>query len=202
MRKFILQQCNETTAESRWLPDYIGPTDIYGVSSAVKAPDSMAQFSESHLIWLEKGFLATGPCPNGKIRWDLILPESEPPSSAHPPSQSLDSQSKPWQSSVAQSPYTLQSTIDILRKHQTLHHPYVGTLPSLITNTDRIIRTSLRQRVWTIPEIQNRNTLFIGDAARLMLPTRGQGTSFAIDDGTILARCLFRHETNQRTALE
>ncbi|KAJ3523249.1 hypothetical protein NM208_g12523 [Fusarium decemcellulare] len=209
VRKFILNQRNNDTAETRWLPDFMDLTGIYGVSSAEKATSSTAPFSDSHLIYLDKGFLATGPCPDGKTRWDLILPENSPPSSSSIDSKSTTSASdaESWQSFIVPNQYPLNSTVEILRQHRNVMHPYAGTLEALLTSADRIIRTPLRQRVWKQDEIQWGNTALIGDAARLMLPTSGQGTGFAIEDATVLARSLLRHATSNtiggmRTALE
>ncbi|KAJ1533813.1 hypothetical protein HK405_000307 [Cladochytrium tenue] len=72
-------------------------------------------------------------------------------------------------------------------------HPVVGTLGALIECSERIVRSPLRQRVWEQHEIQWRNLVLVGDAARVMLPTSGQGTSFAIEDATVLADCLLRY---------
>ncbi|KAF4970743.1 hypothetical protein FZEAL_9977 [Fusarium zealandicum] len=189
VRKFILTQRNEATAEERWLPDFMGLTGIYGISSAEKSPSSMAPFGGSHLVYLNKGFLATGPCPNGKTRWDLILPESSPPSATSPAEPNIPE----TDSSILPSQYPLSSTIDILQHHSNVTHPYAGNLQALVTSADRIIRTPLRQHVWKQDEIQWGNVALIGDAARLMLPTSGQGTGFAIEDATVLARSLLRH---------
>ncbi|KAJ4307815.1 hypothetical protein N0V84_012475 [Fusarium piperis] len=207
VRKFILDQRNKATAEERWLPDFMRLTGIYGVSTSEQAPSSTAKFSESHLVLLGNGFLATGPCPQGRTRWDLILPEASPPSSSSPIEPDLKPDAEPWQSSMLPSQYPLVSTVDILRQHRNVFHPYAGTLEALFSSADRIIRTPLRQRIWKQGEIQWGNVALIGDAARLMLPTSGQGTGFAIEDATVLARSLLKHATSDtktgiRVALE
>ncbi|KAI5457472.1 hypothetical protein BGZ63DRAFT_365011 [Mariannaea sp. PMI_226] len=195
VRKFILEQKHRGTASARWLPDYMGLTGFYAVSTAVKAKGASAQFSDSHCTWLENGFLASGPCPDGKIRWDLVLPEAKPPASTSP----IQSVSEPrsdeerWQSAIVSSQYPYDETVEILRKHIDIFHPYAGTLKSLFNSADRIIRAPLRQRVWAQDEIQYQNMVLVGDAARLMLPTSGQGTGFAIEDATVLARELLKH---------
>ncbi|KAM0420935.1 hypothetical protein ACHAPT_011325 [Fusarium lateritium] len=210
VRRFILNQRNKATAEERWLPDFMGLTGIYGVSASEQAPSSTAQFSDSHLVYLKNGFLATGPCPEGRTRWDLILLEASPPSASSPIESDLErlpSDAEPWQSSILPNQYPLASTVDILRQHRNVFHPYSGTLEALFSSADRIIRTPLRQRVWKQDEIQWGNVALIGDAARLMMPTSGQGTGFAIEDATVLARSLLKHATSDskagmRTALE
>lgn len=206
VRKFVLDQRDAATAESRWLPDFMGLTGIYGVGTAAKAKEATVDFSDSHCIWLDRGFLATGPCPDGKFRWDLVLPENEPPSASAPLSPtSQESKAEPWQSLILPSQYTSESTVDILREHLNVYHPYSGTFEGLVASSDRIIRTPLRQRVWKEDEIQHGNVVLLGDAARLMMPTSGQGTGFAIEDATVLAKKLLKHVSRSdysiRTAL-
>lgn len=68
VRKYILNQRDSATAEARWLPDFMGITGLYGVGDATQAAGSTVKASESHCLWLDRGFLASGPCPDGKIR--------------------------------------------------------------------------------------------------------------------------------------
>lgn len=206
VRKFILKQRDAASAESRWLPDFMGLTGIYGVGTAPKAKDATVDFGDSHCIWLDRGFLATGPCPDGKFRWDLVLPEKEPPAASTPLSPvSLGPDAEPWQSLILPNQYPHESTVDTLREHLKVYHPYSGTFEGLVTSSDRIIRTPLRQRVWKEDEIQCGNVVLLGDAARLMMPTSGQGTGFAIEDATVLAKKLLKHSSSDdglRTALD
>lgn len=209
VRRFILDQRNSATAADRWLPDFMGLTGFYGLSTGVKAEGAPAPFSDTQLLWLQRGFLASGPCPDGKIRWDLVLQEKKPPMSNSPLESTPESTTgaERWQSAIIPSQYPYHSTVDILRKHENIFHPYSGTLGKLFGSADRIVRTPLRQRVWKQDEIQCGNAVLIGDAARLMMPTSGQGTGFAIEDATVLARELLKHasspnDNNLRQALE
>ncbi|KAF7560629.1 hypothetical protein G7046_g3497 [Stylonectria norvegica] len=210
VRSIILNQRNVATAEARWLPDFMGLTGFYGVSTGTKADEATAKFGDSHCIWLERGFLASGPCPGGRIRWDLIIPEENPPSSSSPlqTSHAATADAEAWQSTIVPSQYPNASTVETLRRHKAVAHPYSGTFEALLNSADRIIRTPLRQRVWKKDEIQHGNTVLLGDAARLMLPTSGQGTGFAIEDATVLAKMLLKHVSStqtpysMRTALE
>ena len=52
-----------------------------------------------------------------------------------------------------------------------------GTFGRMLATSERIIRSPLRQHVWKESEIQCGNVAVIGDAARLMLPSSGQGSS-------------------------
>lgn len=195
VRRFVLEQKDPATAADRWLPDFMGVTGFYAVSTAVKAKEACAPFGDTHLIWLDQGFLASGPCPDGKIRWDLVIPEKAPPPSSSPVKTIPESPSgaERWQSAIIPSQYPYASTVELLRRHNHVFHPYAGTLGALFDTASRIIRAPLRQRVWAEDEIQHGNVVLVGDAARLMLPTSGQGTGFAIEDATVLARELLRH---------
>ncbi|WYZ37878.1 hypothetical protein EsH8_II_001384 [Colletotrichum jinshuiense] len=217
VRRHILAQRDPKTAEQRWLPHSMGMTGIYGISSADRIPPTHAPerpFSESHSVWLPRGFLATGPCPGRMFRWDLILPESAPPSPwsapdeaeprpgashASPPGAAGKGAEEAWQAAIVPGPYPKPTTVRILRSHLRLRHPFAGDFATMLATADRIIHTPLRQRVWKEDEIQctsasgGANVVLLGDAARLMLPTSGQGTGFAIEDATVLAGMLLKH---------
>ncbi|OBR09399.1 Salicylate hydroxylase [Colletotrichum higginsianum IMI 349063] len=219
VRRRILTLRDPQTAARRWLPDHMGMTGIYGISSADKMPASHAPerpFSESHSVWLPRGFLATGPCPGNMFRWDLILPEEAAPEARADPADEEtqahhakygdgnrdgDGDEEPWHDAIAAGQYPRSATVAILRAHLRLRHPFAGDFATMLASADRIIHTPLRQRVWQRDEIQwaapdTRGAgpvVLLGDAARLMLPTSGQGTGFAIEDATVLAAALLRH---------
>ncbi|KAK2014321.1 FAD/NAD(P)-binding domain-containing protein [Colletotrichum eremochloae] len=216
VRRHILHLRNPDTSERRWLPDHMGMTGIYGISSADKTLASHIPerpFSESHSVWLPQGFLSTGPCPGRMIRWDLILPEQTPPEPQPDPAEDSSAASKDmddlspdvkrteeqWHAAIAPGQYPRSTTIGILRAHLRLRHPFAGDFKTMLNSADRIIHTPLRQRVWKEEEIRwsplsgGGDVVLLGDAARLMLPTSGQGTGFAIEDATVLASMLLKH---------
>lgn len=200
VRRHILDQRNPKTAEERWLPDHMGVCGFYGVSNGVQEPNPSVPFSDSHCIWLkEGGCLASGPCPDGRFRWDLLLPEDLPPpvseAATETPSRGTEGQ-EAWQSALVPSLYTHESSVDTLRRHCNVFHPYARNVKGLLDTSDRIIRTSLRQRVWGRDEIQCGSVVLMGDAGRLMLPTSGQGTGFAVEDATVLAGILLKQVTS------
>ncbi|PKS10117.1 hypothetical protein jhhlp_001867 [Lomentospora prolificans] len=208
IRRFILEKRDPFTAAAKWMPGFFGMTGIYGISSIERTAE---QDSTQHCIWLDRGFAATGPCPDSKYRWDLILHESSPPeyvegaSTTAPSNEGLtditDPTEKKWADLMEPGLYLHASTLDILRAHKHVFHPIAGTFENLFSSSDRIIRTPLRQRVWEEDEIQWNNTVTIGDAARLMLPTSGQGTGFAIEDATVLANCLVKAATAEENGV-
>ena len=188
VRKLILEHNDPKTAADAWMPQFHGATGVYGISStegARFAEDMNA--GDQNLIFLDKGFLATGPSPGGKIRWDLVLRESEPPlhqaedaatesQLAAAAASSDDPSERNWLSAILPNQYSPSSTLDILDRYKNVFHPAMGRLERIFDGADRIIRTPLRQRIWTEDQIQRDNVVCIGDASRLMLPTSGQGT--------------------------
>jgi 2-polyprenyl-6-methoxyphenol hydroxylase-like FAD-dependent oxidoreductase len=58
-------------------------------------------------------------------------------------------------------------------------HSIVGNFGNLLPSSERILPTPLWYHVWEADEIARENIVLIGDAARLMLPTSGQGSSFS-----------------------
>jgi 2-polyprenyl-6-methoxyphenol hydroxylase-like FAD-dependent oxidoreductase len=215
VRKFILNERNPSTAEARWLPDFMGMSGFYGISTPTQAlAETRAdpQTKEStHAIWLDNGNLSVAPLPDGKVRWDLMISEKTPPDSTgpvEPSSAETSDSSEPWETAIMPGMYPRSSSVEVLRKHAEIYHPVVGTFGKLLESAERIIRSPLRQRVWTEEEIQYENIALIGDAARLMLPSSGQGTGFAIEDATVLANTLLNRTSaggaglNIRAALE
>jgi 2-polyprenyl-6-methoxyphenol hydroxylase-like FAD-dependent oxidoreductase len=214
VRKSILHERDPSTAEARWLPDFMGMTGFYGISTpreALAETEADADMKEStHALWLDDGNLSVAPLPGGKLRWDLIVSEKNPPDPAGPvePSVAGGSDSAQWEAAIMPGMYAPSSSVEILRKHAGIYHPVVGNFGKLLDSAERIIRSPLRQRVWTKEEIQCGNVVLIGDAARLMLPSSGQGTGFAVEDATVLANALLDYaspeegESGIRMALE
>ncbi|KAJ7151569.1 hypothetical protein C8R46DRAFT_913918 [Mycena filopes] len=210
VRKFILHERNPSTAEARWLPDFMGMTGFYGISKPGGLLDAKTEASQStHAIWLDNGNLSVAPIPGGRLRWDLIISERNPPNPVGPTESLMGPDSPPWETAIVPGMYTRSSSVEILKRHAGVFHPVVGNFGSLLASAERIIRTPLRQRVWTKEEIQSGNVVTIGDAARMMLPSSGQGTGFAVEDATILANTLLNYacgpeedDSGIRTALE
>ncbi|KAJ6501505.1 hypothetical protein C8R47DRAFT_1107639 [Mycena vitilis] len=201
VRKCILNERDASTAEARWLPDFMGMTGFYGISTpeqVLAQSQADAETKEStHAFWLDNGNLSVAPLPGGKMRWDLIISEKNPPDPAGPvePSVAAGSGSAPWETALMPGMYPRSSSVEILKKHAGIYHPVVGNFGALLESAERIIRTPLRQRVWKKEEIQCGNVVLIGDASRLMLPSSGMGTGFGVEDATVLANALLNHDS-------
>jgi 2-polyprenyl-6-methoxyphenol hydroxylase-like FAD-dependent oxidoreductase len=75
-----MEKRSALTAKDRWVPGLMGATGIYGISSPELLPLEVEgvdkeTIADTHGIWLDQGSLSTSPLPDGKIRWDLIIPE-------------------------------------------------------------------------------------------------------------------------------
>jgi 2-polyprenyl-6-methoxyphenol hydroxylase-like FAD-dependent oxidoreductase len=181
VRRHILRARNKATAAKTWAPDFMGATGFYGISSRMDcflAGDGVDS-TDTHGIWLDQGSLSSSLLPNGRMRWDLQIPERVPPEMpTSPVSRPPDPKSTVgagWESKIAPGAYSQSSSIEILRRYASVWHPVTGTFGRLLAASDRIIRSPLRQRLWGEKEIQVRNSVLIGDASRLMLPSSGQG---------------------------
>lgn len=189
MRRSVLEQKDPKTAADVWMPHFLETTGVYGISSAEGANcQEGTNPDDQNLIFVDKGYIATGPSPGGKIRWDLVLRESEPP--AHQAEDAAtearlsaaaasteDASERRWLSTMLPNQYSPSSILDILHQYKNVFHPAMGSMEAIFNNAERIIRGPLRQRVWTEDEIQRGNVVLIGDASRLMLPTSGQGST-------------------------
>lgn len=162
------------------MPAFMGATGFYGISSSIDDfwVDNV-DATDTHGIWLDQGKLPSSPRPNGKMRWDLQLPERGAPEVlTRPASGSQDLWSNVntgWESRLAPGAYSPESSIEILRRHAGIWQPVAGTLGRLLAASERITRSPLRQRVWNDKEIRAGNAVLIGDSSRLMLPCSGQG---------------------------
>jgi len=203
VRRYILGE--RGIGDERWEPKFMGQTGFYGISALGEEAERGKNWESTHGVWLDRGNLSTSPLPGRKIRWDLVIPEKSPPT----PSKTLESDNfdggTGWESRIAPGAYPKAETIEILKKHVGVYHPVTGTFENMLAASERIIRTPLRQQVWEKEEIQCGNVVLIGDASRLMLPSSGQGTAFAIEDATVLANCLLNNppeEGSFKKALE
>ena len=127
----------QTRAAERFIPDLYGANGFYGiVNNLDKGPGFVPNtFADTHAIWFDGAYISTSPLPNGKIRWDLILPDSAPPSynpqksaisesqSDEPQLSSSSSSTTSWESRIHSGPYPTSSTISILKNTKASSTP-------------------------------------------------------------------------------
>lgn len=184
VRRHILQQRNATTADERWLPDYMSQSGFYAISRISEDQRKLEDpewATETHAQWLQGGILSSAPLPGGRIRWDLILaaPEAPPPVDETAEVR-IPTDAPAWATALMPSPYSSKDSIKVLNQFENTFHPIAGTFGNLLAHAERIIRRPLRQRVWKADEIQHGSVVLIGDASRLMLPSSGQGAVIAL----------------------
>jgi len=198
VRKYILERRDPATADTRWLPDFFGVSGIYGISSETQYTQTSEHADpQTHGLWLQRGNLSSSPLPNGRLRWDLLVPEDYAPSGqeSRKLTETLEDHvpTAAWERTILSGAYPREYTVSILKKHIHVYHPPAASIGALLQSAECIIHTPLRQRVWNDDEIQCENVALIGDASRTLLPTSGQGTGFAIEDATVLAAMLLKH---------
>ncbi|KAI5856822.1 hypothetical protein BZA05DRAFT_441464 [Tricharina praecox] len=99
--------------------------------------------------------------------------------------------------------YSAESSWEVLRKYENVWHPTYGTFGNVFKAAERMGRVVFWQRIWRENEIQGRNMVLVGDAARCM--AHGQGANFSIEDVTVLADALLNNSatidpsTNQKS---
>lgn len=200
VRRFILhQRYNNETAEKRWVPKFTGIVGIYGISSVDwPSPKSLLSGVDSQkalpLVLLDQGNIGALLLEDGKIAWTMHLPEPTAPDRSTPiKNESHTKTASLYERVMVPGVYDPASTAKILQNHENVYHPTFGTWQHVFQASDRIIRSPLRLAVWDKEEIQWRNIVLVGDAARVLPPYSGQGSSFGIEDATVLANALLNN---------
>ena len=124
---------------------------------------------------LDQGVGSTWALPNGKLFWTVSLPESALPKR----SSKVGTESESYElygADLTCGGYSFESTKEMLSKLEDVWHPTGGTFGEIFRHSDRIVRAPLWHKAWEIDEIGGENAVVIGDAARAMLPSSGQGS--------------------------
>ncbi|KAG4428927.1 hypothetical protein IFR05_015594 [Cadophora sp. M221] len=200
VRKFIIQQQWPDEVKTRWEPEFPFCSGIYGISEKFENADGKGnEPGDTHWVLLDQGVASTWALPDGKMFWTISLPE------AHPPARSTDLDPSEPQSlygaDVSCGGYSFESTVEILRRHENIFHPFAGTFGAIFKNSSRIVRAPLWHKAWDVNEIGSNNAVVIGDSSRAMLPSSGQGACFAIEDATVLANSLLNNLSSNHEIL-
>ncbi|KAL5322331.1 hypothetical protein ACEPPN_010304 [Leptodophora sp. 'Broadleaf-Isolate-01'] len=192
VRRFIIQQQWPDDIKTRWAPEFPFCSGIYGISERFENAEGKGnEPGDTHWVLLDQGVASTWALPDGKMFWTISLPEALPP--ARSPDLDPSKAQKLYGADVSCGGYSFESTVEILRKHENIFHPFAGTFGAIFKNSSRIVRAPLWHKAWNVNEIGSHNAVVIGDASRAMLPSSGQGACFAIEDATVLANSLLNN---------
>ena len=180
VRKYILNQRNPKSGYKRWMPEFTGVAGLYGISSSLDVPPNsdpsrLGGLREAYMVLLDRGNIGALPLEDGKVAWTLHYPETEAPERSTPIDIRDQPGLDPYQSRMVPGVYSPSSTAEILRQHENIWHPTLGSFKPMFEAAERIIRSPLRLSVWEPEEIQWGNVAVIGDAARVLPPYAGQG---------------------------
>ncbi|CUS08897.1 unnamed protein product [Tuber aestivum] len=174
-----------------WKPTFMNSSGIYGIYT----PEEETQSSQGHIVLLDVAGLSTWPLPGGKYFWTITVPETAPPTGK----STIEQAAEYPNATIATGGYPLSSTLDILSRLSATPHPTLpgGVCAELCQRSSRIVRTPLYQLVFEQSQIVNAtsNVVLAGDAARVMLPTSGQGACMGIEDATVLANSLLNNSS-------
>ncbi|KAG0634008.1 hypothetical protein HOY80DRAFT_929318 [Tuber brumale] len=181
-----------------WKPTFMYSSGIYGIYT----PEEKTESSQGYIVLLDVAGLSTWPLPGGKYFWAITVPETAPPTGKSTVEQTAEYPG----ATIATGGYPLSSTLDILSRLSTIPHPSLpgGVCAELCQRSSRIVRAPLYQLVFEQSQIVNAtsNIVLAGDAARVMLPTSGQGACMGIEDATVLANSLLNNSSIGRTLAE
>ncbi|RPB04361.1 FAD/NAD(P)-binding domain-containing protein [Choiromyces venosus 120613-1] len=174
-----------------WKPAFMNSSGIYGIYT----PKEKTESSQGYIVLLDVAGLSTWPLPGGKYFWTITVPEATPPTSK----STTEKIAEYPNATIITGGYPLSSTLDILSRLSTTSHPSLpgGVCAELCQRSSRIVRAPLYQLVFESTQIVNAtsNIVLTGDAARVMLPTSGQGACMGIEDATVLANSLLNNSS-------
>lgn len=180
VRQYILNQRDPKAGPARWAPKFTGIAGLYGISSRLNVPPNsdssrLGDLREAYMVLLDHGHIGVLPLEDGKLAWTIQYPEAEGPERFTPIEDPNEPGFDSYEPKIVPGVYSPGSTAEILRKHENIWHPTLGSFKLMFEAAERIIRSPLRLSVWERKEIQWRNVAVIGDAARVLPPYAGQG---------------------------
>jgi 2-polyprenyl-6-methoxyphenol hydroxylase-like FAD-dependent oxidoreductase len=181
----------EEEQAKRWKPDFAGADVIYGISRPMERSDASGENVEesgrkskegdTHWVFLESGIASTWALREGKLFWTISALSKTPPGRKKVAGSNQEQgDGSLYGANATLGGYELENTKKALERYENAWHPVAGKFGNLLRSSERIVRTPLWYRAWEADEIARENVVLIGDAARLMLPTSGQGISSSL----------------------
>jgi FAD-dependent urate hydroxylase len=175
--------------DARWKPKFQNTSGIFGICSRPEGEEDEVLLGKGHVVFTNSGTVSTWALPDGRMFFTAVTNETSAPTAK---SSTVDMEG--YNAPLHTGGYSVESSIAILKRYETVWHPVTGTFGTIFKDAERMGRIALYQRVWEENEIQRwGNTVVIGDAARSMVPASGQGACFAIEDATVLADALLNN---------
>ncbi|KAL9607662.1 MAG: hypothetical protein Q9167_007442 [Letrouitia subvulpina] len=197
-----------------WMPKFQNGQIMHGISSAHTSDKRPTMYS----VGLVSAGVGSWYLKNNRQMWTIYdAPCAAPPGTAESRvvSALADKElSEKWNAQVFTGGYDRASTEAFIDKYRNVWHPSAGTFGNLFEVSEKIVRVGLWQKLFTrLGNVQwesqeqrpkecgndngvrdgKGNIVLIGDAARVLMPTAGQGAAFAIEDATVLADCLLNN---------
>ncbi|KAF8243384.1 FAD/NAD(P)-binding domain-containing protein [Wilcoxina mikolae CBS 423.85] len=177
--------------EDRWKPEFQYSSGIFGIASRPEGKEDDAVVGRGHVVLATSGCCSTWVLPDGRQFFTLHDNETTEPA---PKSETVSLEGEGYKASLTTGGYSVESSVALLKKYESVWHPVTGTFGSVFKDAERIGRVALWHRVWEEHEIQGHgNIVLVGDAGRCMIPAAGQGACFAIEDATVLADALLNN---------
>ena len=188
----------EQIVDEAWKPDFKDLHIVHGISHAETTDDKpsiygMGFHGVSTGTWTLKG---------NRQMWTIYEAPCPPPENSKSWTQgenASEALSKKWNKDVFTGGYDQASTEAFIERFRQVWHPSAGTFGKLFDATEKIVRVGLWQKLFTrLGNVQwspkekrpkecgsdlggdssNGNIVLIGDAARVLMPSAGQGILF------------------------
>ena len=186
----------ENVVDEGWKPDFQDLQIVYGLSKADTTDTRPIMYS----MGLVGGGVGSWSLKNNRQMWHIYeAPCIAPPNTTQSRALSFEADKmlgEKWNAQVTTGGYDQTSTEALLDKHRTVWHPSAGTFGNLFDASETIVRVGLWHKVftrlgnvrWDPKEKRPKecgkdmgvaggrgNIVLIGDAAKVLMPTAGQG---------------------------
>ena len=200
--------------DEAWKPDFQNLHIVHGISHAQTTDIEPTMYAMGLSNVGTGSWTLKDNCQMWTIYEGPCIPPPNDPESRARSEEANKALSEKWNMEVFTGGYDQSSTEAFIERYRNVWHPSTGTYGRLFDATVKIVRVGLWQKVFTrLANVQwaagerkpkecgkdaggssgRGNIVLIGDAAKVLMPTAGQGAAFAIEDATVLADCLLNY---------